>query len=292
MRILPTALAAHVATSATTLCRCWKLTRRDGSVLGYTDHDRTLSFEGVEYRAGSGLAPSETEAATGLQVGGGEVSGVLSADDISEVDILAGRYDGASVAVHVVNWADVSQRLLLDVFDIGEIRRSDKAFVAELRNAMHRLDQEQGRLFQRTCSAALGDARCKVALGPHTAAVAVTSSDSPFGFHAAGLVGAADGAYAGGVATFTSGANAGQRLEIRASDGNGDIALWSAPSNPISVGDGVTLVAGCDKSFATCQAKFANVLNFRGFPHIPSPDFVLAYARSGEGGHDGGLLET
>jgi hypothetical protein len=28
-------------------------------------------------------------------------------------------------------------------------------------------------------------------------------------------------------------------------------------------------------------AKFANGLNFRGFPHIPGNDFVLSYARAG-----------
>lgn len=291
MRTLSPALAAHLATGATTLCRCWKLTRRDGSVLGFTDHDRAVTFDDVEFRAGTGLAPTETESTAGLQVSGGEVSGVLSADEITEADILAGRYDDAEVSVYVVNWADVSQRLLMDVLDIGEIRRSDASFVAELRGPMHRLDQEQGRLFQRTCSAALGDARCGVALGPHTAAAAVTQSDGDFSFTAASLTGTTDGYFAGGLVTFNSGPNAGETREVRSSDSEGHVTLWSPPPNPIAPGDAVTLVAGCDKTFATCQAKFGNAVNFRGFPHIPTPDFVLTYARTGEGGHDGGLLE-
>ena len=32
----------------------------------------------------------------------------------------------------------------------------------------------------------------------------------------------------------------------------------------------------CDKRMETCGAKFANIANFRGFPHIPGQDAVLA----------------
>ena len=32
----------------------------------------------------------------------------------------------------------------------------------------------------------------------------------------------------------------------------------------------------CDQRFETCKARFANAENFRGFPHMPGPDFVLS----------------
>jgi uncharacterized phage protein (TIGR02218 family) len=47
--------------------------------------------------------------------------------------------------------------------------------------------------------------------------------------------------------------------------------------------------AGCDKSAATCRAKFSNLLNFRGFPHLPGEDWVTAYPKAGEV-HDGSSL--
>ena len=56
---------------------------------------------------------------------------------------------------------------------------------------------------------------------------------------------------------------------------------------PIVVGDQVRLVAGCDKTFATCKAKFANALNFRGFPHLPGNDAAYGYVVDG-GRFDGG----
>jgi uncharacterized phage protein (TIGR02218 family) len=68
------------------------------------------------------------------------------------------------------------------------------------------------------------------------------------------------------------------------------IALWSPPVAPLLAGDAVTLTVGCDKRFDTCRDRFANALNFRGFPHIPGNDFVMGYAVSGETGLDGGTL--
>ena len=49
MKILPSALAAHLAGGATTLAWCWRITRSDGITFGFTDHDRTLSFDGTDF---------------------------------------------------------------------------------------------------------------------------------------------------------------------------------------------------------------------------------------------------
>lgn len=46
---------------------------------------------------------------------------------------------------------------------------------------------------------------------------------------------------------------------------------------------------GCDKSFATCKAKFANGVNFRGFPHLLGNDAAYAYVNS-TNDYDGGVL--
>jgi hypothetical protein len=35
------------------------------------------------------------------------------------------------------------------------------------------------------------------------------------------------------------------------------------------VGDAVKVFAGCDLTLAQCKAKFSNVLNFGGMPHMP-----------------------
>ena len=58
-------------------------------------------------------------------------------------------------------------------------------------------------------------------------------------------------------------------------------------SEPIAAGDEFTVTAGCDKQFATCQAKFANGVNFRGFPHMPGNDFVTSYPNRDDASNDG-----
>ena len=67
------------------------------------------------------------------------------------------------------------------------------------------------------------------------------------------------------------------------------IDLWRAAQAPIAAGDAFDIFAGCDKSAATCRAKFSNFDNFRGFPHIPGEDWATVYPNADEN-HDGGSL--
>jgi uncharacterized phage protein (TIGR02218 family) len=132
MRTIPQNLAGHLADGATSLCHCWKLIRRDGATFGFIDHDRDLSFDGIVHAARTGLVAAEATAELGFAVGGGEVSGALVSAGLTEDDISSGLYDDASDETWLVNWSDVTERLLLDIGSIGEIRRADGGFVAEV----------------------------------------------------------------------------------------------------------------------------------------------------------------
>src|SRR5829696_5399234 len=68
MRPIPQNLAAHLDGGATTLCRCWRLIRRDGASFGFTDHDRDLAFGGVVYAARTGLEAAEATAELGRAI--------------------------------------------------------------------------------------------------------------------------------------------------------------------------------------------------------------------------------
>jgi uncharacterized phage protein (TIGR02218 family) len=293
MRTVDPALAAHLGEGVTTLCHCWKLIRRDGAVMGFTDHDRDLSFAGVVFQAGTGLEAAEATAELGFPIGGGEVSGVLTAASLTEDDLAAGLYDDANVEVWLVNWAAVEQRLLLEVGSTGEVKRSEHAFAAEVRGLMHRYNETNGRVYRTTCSADVGDARCRVNLADpaFSANATVTVTDGHLGFGAEGLAAFADDWFSAGQVTWTSGANAGSEVDVklhRAIAGRGEIALWQPLARAIAPGDGFRITAGCNKRFDTCRTKFANAVNFRGFPHMPGNDFVLRYPLDGEPGFDGG----
>jgi len=273
MKILPDGMQAHLDSGATTLCWCWRLTRGDGQVAGFTDHDQPLAFDGVTYHAASGFTASEVQSSLGLSVDNLTVSGALSAETLNEADLEAGLYDGAAIAIWRVNWRDTSQRVLMRAGTLGEVTRSGGAFQAEVRGLAQALNQPVGRVFGHLCDANLGDARCGLAITPIEAAVtAVTDARR---FTVSGLDDAADGDFTAGLLTFTGGANNGRSGEIKRQTGS-MIELWQAMREPVAVGDAVTLKPGCDKQFSTCRARFANTLNFRGFPHMPGNDAVIA----------------
>jgi uncharacterized phage protein (TIGR02218 family) len=287
MRVLDIGLAAHLAQRETTLATCWKLLRRDGVVLGFTDHDRALSFGGVDFVPAHGLDGGEVPARLGAQVETSEVLGVLSADAITEDDILLGRYDGADVETWRVNWADVSQRVRLRHDTIGEIIREDGVFRAELRSAQQALNATCGRIYQGLCDAVVGDARCGVNLtAPALRGFAtVTGIEDDHRVVVAGLSGFSEGWFGFGTAQWTDGRRSGLRDGVvthqRASGGD-VLAFGVAVGDWVVVGDTLEVTAGCDRRFATCREKFANAVNFRGFPHIPGSDFVLRHPRNGD----------
>jgi uncharacterized phage protein (TIGR02218 family) len=294
MRSLSPELAAHLAGEATTLCRCWSLTRRDGRVLGFTDHDRDLAFDGITFLARTGLEAAEASAELGFATGGGEVLGALVSNGLSEEDLSRGLYDDAAVSLWLVNWAEPGQRALLETGFVGEVTRSDSRFSAEIRGLGKAFDEERGQLYLASCSADLGDARCGAALASHAASIA--AMDGLLFLTAPALSGHGDGYFTGGRLVFTSGGNSGFSTEVkshRADGGAVTLQLWQQAPRPLAPGDGFTVSPGCDKSFATCRSRFANGANFRGFPHLPGNDYILGGAGTGgpaEGPFDGGSL--
>lgn len=275
------ALLAHAATGLTTLCRCWAVVRRDGAVLGFTDHDRDLAFEGVTFAADAGLTAAAVQQATGLAVDNSEAEGALSADAIDEADIRAGRYDGAKVTAWLVNWAAPEERMVQFRGTLGEVVRAGGAFRAELRGLAEALNQPQGRVFQTPCSAVLGDARCGVDLAEpgYFTEVPVEVVEDGRLFRFAALDGFDDRWFERGRLVVLAGAAAGLVSVVKndrlGADGR-RVELWEGLRASVAAGDLIRLEAGCDKRVETCRLKFDNLLNYRGFPGIPGEDWMMA----------------
>jgi uncharacterized phage protein (TIGR02218 family) len=294
MRVISDDLRAALDGAATTFCHCWKLVRRDGFVLGFTDHDRDLVISDVIYSAASGFDASQAESALGLAVASQDVKGALSAEALTDGDLAGGLYDRATVETWLVDWSDPAKRILIDVAAIGEVRRGEHAFTAELRSLAQDLDQERGRLFQASCNADLGDTRCGVDMTnpAFTITASVLSSEDRMRI-VADLSGFDAGWFTGGTLTFTSGPNAGLCVEVKDHLVSGEahiLLLWSALHHEVTPGDIFALRVGCDKAFTTCRDKFANLVNFRGFPFMPGTDRVLSYPTRSDANLDGGSL--
>ena len=295
MRVIPPALQTKLDSGVTSLCRCWIILRRDGLTQGLTDHDDDVVLGDVNCRAGTGLTGSEATQSHGLAADFSELTGALAHDTLNEDDLAAGRYDAAGVELWLVDWSEPSLRVLLAKGTLGEVRRDGAVFTAEMRGLSDRLAQDIGRLYTSTCSADLGDGRCKISLSNAafrgTGTVAALNATSAFTANGIGDFG--DGWFTGGKLTFTSGDNAGLSVEVkshRKTDGV-TLVLWQAMPQPIAPDDAFAVTAGCDKRFSTCHDRFNNVVNFRGFPHIPGNDFVIRYPVQGEPGNDGSSMQ-
>lgn len=279
-RSVPAALLAHYQKSGTTLCHVLRITRKDSFSVGYnsTEHDITVS--GFLYEAGLDISNVQTPA--GLAVGNMMID--ITPDHIfNAADLLAGLWNDASFSLGIVNWQSTSDGIDVIksgltgeavVMDLGQ-------FKLEFRGLMHALQYPLGIVTQMTCRADLGDAFCRVDLTPWTHTYPVTAAVSRHNFTAAAATEVAD-YYSEGKVVFTSGANAGYGTFKIKSFSAGVFNLVQPLPFSVGVGDTFTAIAGCQKRLAEdCYAKFHNVLNFQGEPHVPGQDKLLADPSAG-----------
>ncbi|WP_420411271.1 DUF2163 domain-containing protein [Roseibium sp.] len=294
MKVLPESLAAHVAGRITTLSSCWIIVRQDAVKLGFTDHDRPLTVSGVLCEPQNGLTASATTDGPDLATGGGDVSGTIASPVLSEIDLEAGLWDNAEVQVYRVNWQSPADHLLMRRARIGEVSRSGDVFRSELRGLAHLLEARQGRVFARGCDADLGDSRCKVNL--ETAAYQGTGTVLTAArewLRVSGLEAFSEGWFSRGRIVVQSGHWTGFASEVashRMENGAAVLSLFQPAPTSLEPGTQVQVRAGCAKDLETCRAKFANHLNYQGFPHMPGSDFALSYPGSNTGENDGSAL--
>jgi uncharacterized phage protein (TIGR02218 family) len=282
MKSIPSELLAHYRSGSTTLARLWLITRRDGHAFAFTDHDRSIEFDDVIYRPTSAFDASAVSTRAELNVDNLDVTGVIDDDGITVEDIEAGLWDGATLELREVNWADTSMGAnILRVGEIGQVQRGRGYYKAELRGLMQKLQNNIGRTITPTCDATLGDARCDVDLEAFRVVGTVTAAVDRRTFTASGLVQPTDW-FALGDVTFASGLNDGIVMEVKSHAGTGDIVLQLPMPFAIEVGDTFTIVPGCNKikddgGVGHCKHRFDNVVNFRGFSYVPGADKVLLF---------------
>lgn len=183
------------------MATCWDITRTDGVVLGFTDHDQDLVLSGVTYKAATGYARTALKSDQTLAVNNIDVIGILDSAEITEVDLEGGRYDWATFHIFAVNWMDLTQdRVRLCSGTFGEVQALPTGtYKVELRGLTQYLTAETCNNYQPLCRADLGDSKCKVPIKP-TAWTAITSvtagvSGVPYGAFGGGPTLLVDGSY-------------------------------------------------------------------------------------------------
>lgn len=294
MRDLDPLLQAKLDLGATTLCRCWLVELKDGSPLGFTDHDNDLVVAGQLYEAHGGMDASALEASTGLAVDNSSAVGVLSSHSIDAESLRAGKFDNATITIRLVDWSDPLLHVTVFSGFLGEIKSGPVDFEVELRGLSELMNRKLGRSFVPSCDRVLGDSACGFDLTKQGYFVDA-SIESLVGnrtVFVSGINGFAENWFGHGRIDWVTGLNVGTASAIkqdRNENGMRRIELWQEARRNIQPGDTIRMVAGCDKSFGCCRDKFQNSIEFRGFPQMPGEDFVSAYPVAGQGNNGGSL---
>lgn len=280
---IPASMIAHLQETVTTTAHCMKVTRTDGTEFRYTDLDASLDVPGDGLYLGGKLMVNAVRSTTNFDPGGLAFSGKIDDDDITRADIVSGLWDEATFELFKVNYADLSEDIWpLRKGWLGEITVSGETFSVEARPLKSAYRRGIGRAITPGCMVRrLGDAECKIDLGPFTHSLIVTSvrssePNSRFS-HTADIQDEHYFRY--GTVTWTSGNNVGTEQEVRNYDDGPDpgrqFELLVDTPYVIEVGDEFDAIIGCDRRKDTCINVFDNLVNFRGFPDVPGLDSAI-----------------
>lgn len=268
------------ASTCGTLVHGIRIRRKDGTILGWTEHDRdatvTVFGESLELLANPGFTLSSLVSTAGLGVDNATCE-VIAGEEITRADILAGRWDKASVYLFRYNWKDPAAGVVpVKRGHFGNFAPKLGSFSVEFRDLRQALQFNSTWVLQETCRWRLGDSRCTKDLAGFTHAGTVTAVASQYQFTAAALA-QADDYFGEGEVEWLTGANAGLRHKVRAFASGGVFTLAEAAIYSIGVTDTFIPIAGCRKRRTEdCVGKFDNVLNFGGEADKPLRDELMA----------------
>jgi len=290
---LPSPLKDSLATDAHYHCNCWTLTRTDGLVLSFTDHNTSIKLGGYGYNFQplGGWQQTARQRQTTLEDENLDLVGVFSSDAITDEDLYAGRYYGAELLHFFVDWRVPEYGpISTSRYFISTVTFTGESWKAELVGLTGQLKPKIGNTHSRNCSFLLGDsATCGVDLGSlsyYDIRVAdVTTWGLPrakFSAYNVDLPASLGDDYFNlGQITWSSGRNEGLTSEVSDYVESGrDFVLQLSTPFDIAVDDTFSLSTGCDKRLTTCDSKFSNSGNFGGSPFMPGTDAQVANANT------------
>lgn len=259
-----------------------RIVRKDATVLGYTEHDfdQTVNVDAVDtlLLGNPGFNIKSLVKTAGLGVNNTDVY-INESDDITRIDLLKRKWDGAKVFFFRYNWKLPGSGLIPEVRGSwGNFAPLLGQFKAEFRDIRQALQQNTTWVFQETCRYRLGDVRCGVDLTPFTfTPVSVTAASASAYVFTASTLGQADDYFGEGELTWLTGSNAdGPPFKVK-SFAAGVVTLSEAAVGTIQIGDTFTIVAGCRKRWEEdCKGKFDTIITFGGEKDKSIRDTLIA----------------
>lgn len=267
-------MAVFLAGELEAVATYWRVYRSDGVALGFTSHDRDLSFGNMRHRAAPGMLPSAIRRTSDLSLDSAEVEGALSHDAIDENDLAVGLFDGARIVFGAVNWETLEHEPLYSG-TLGEVRRGEGGFSADLRSAKTLLEKDLVPRTSPTCRAEFCGPQCGLSAARFTRRSTVEAIDADRNTVSVSGIGGPD--FLDGQLRLLGGPQTGMTFGIVHAAGP-ELVLDRPIASANLPGTGVIVREGCDHTFATCAGRFANAVNFRGEPFLPGNDLLARYA--------------
>ncbi|MEO5598804.1 MAG: DUF2163 domain-containing protein [Novosphingobium sp.] len=260
-----------------TVATYWRVARRDGVTIGFTTHDNDLWFDGLLHRTAPGMLPSAIRRSADFEPDSAEVEGALSHESISAADLAAGRFDGARVAIGLVDWTTLERHVLYRG-GIGSVLEEAGKFTAQLASRKAELQRDPVPRTSPTCRAVFCGPGCTLSPARFThEGVLVSADTSANTVTVTAPVTLAN--FTGGLLRWIDGPLSGVSAEVIGIVGNA-LVLGSPLDQALTAGLRVTLREGCDRTLDTCATRFANAINFQGEPYLPGNDLIARYPSS------------
>lgn len=262
---------------------CLRIVPTAGSPIYLTDHPRDLVMSGHTYLSTAGYEFTGYAATAGFSPASIDIEGIAGASGITRAAVGSGLFDGARCYVFATSWAapvEDEEPVVAGIF--GSATLLDHRFQIGGVSLVDVLNQSVGQTYGAQCPKVFGGteyAGCGVSLAANTVTGTLSSVYSASVFTDSARWEPAD-FFGAGTIQFTSGPNAGLKaLEIKWF-GAGVITTFEPFYYLPVVGNSYRMVRGCRKRFFDCQA-YSNVVNFGGFPYIPTGS---TYSQVGQGG--------
>lgn len=259
---------AEVATGAYQ----WIIQRPDGAGFAATSHDRRQHVDGMTIEPDMDLRPFELAISERMFGSRLDLQGGVSNPALTTRDLLAGRWDGASVQLLASDWMDAAAAVPICEGELGQVR-AEGGQLAMAVDLLPAATREQPCIqTSPECRAVLGDRHCRVDMRSRAHRVQVTAV---YPDHC--TINVSDtGRFAMGRLRWISGPNCGIEQVIMSVDGP-QLSLQNHSELVIGIGDRAIVREGCDGRRATCSERFGNILNFRGEPDLPGSEILLRF---------------
>lgn len=281
-RGLSSTVINRLAEGTVQLATCVKVTKKDGTVQGFTSWDSELVLSGVTYTPEFSSRTSAIAATADAGTDSVDLFGHITQNFELEDVLVKLRDAEVEIFKVVLPYEDV---IPLYYGRVSQITQQDNTFYLKCSGLWELAKVRVGRATSLVCDyRRFGSSQCNPpgGIAAYRNSVTVSSQTDVTTFTIGAVGGRADGYFARGIIKFTSGNNDGLSLDIKSDTISGGSRILVARSPvPFALvnGDTAVLEAGCDRLASTCRTKFANMTNFGGQDLLPGNDVLLKVGR-------------